>query len=281
MPLEIRPLSDILGAEISGLDLAKPIDDETFAKVHQAHLDYLVIVFRDQALTPDHQIAFSERFGALFTHDASHLNLPVYPKVMMISTKREAGKFVGLSDAGAMWHSDQCYRERPALGTLLYAVELPDSGGDTAFANLYAAHDALPSDLHRAIKGRLGVFMTSRLRAGRAISDQLKPDQRHKPPQSHPLIRTHPETGRKSLFISEQQTVAIEGLPEDEGQEILERLFTHCAQPEFVYWHQWRPGDLTFWDNRCTAHKADLSRLDDPTYIRHMHRTTIIGDKPF
>ena len=275
MNFEIHPISNALGAEIIGLDLSVPLDDETFAKVHQAHLDYLVIVFREQNLSPQQQSHFSQRFGPLIQYSATHAAVPGHPYVTMISTKREKDAFIGVPDAGSMWHSDHCYRERPALGTMLYAVELPDSGGDTSFANLYTAFNALPPDLHRAVKGRLGVFMNSRFQTGKSITGQRQSMQ------SHPLIRVHPETRQKSLFVSQQQTVAIEGLPEEQGQESLERLFTHCYQQKFVYSHQWKTGDLTFWDNRCTAHKADLSRISDPTYVRHMHRTMIEGDRPF
>jgi len=275
MNFEIRPLSNVLGAEIIGLDLAVPLDDETFAKVHQAHLDYLVIVFREQNLSPEQQTHFAQKFGPLIEYSLSQAAVPGHPCVTMISTKREKGEFIGVPDAGPMWHSDHCYRERPALGTMLHALELPDKDGDTSFANLYAAYTALPDDLRRAVEGRLGVFMNSRLQAGQSTTGTLLEAQRH------PLIRVHPETGRKSVFVSPQQTVAIEGLPEEEGQDVLERLFTHCFQEEFVYVHQWKSGDLTFWDNRCTAHKADLSRINDPTYVRHLHRTMIEGDKPF
>jgi taurine dioxygenase len=281
MSLEIRPLSDILGAEITGIDLAKPINDETFAKVHQAHLDYLVIVFRDQNLDPQQQSDFAERFGPLIEFPATHLAVPGHPCVTMISTKREKGAFIGLPDAGVMWHSDQSFTETPSLGSMLFALEVPDTGGDTGFANLYAAYDALPAELRRVVEDRTAVFFTGRLRKDRPDSGQYKDEQRYRPPCSHPIIRTHPESGRKSIFTNQQHTISIDGLPEDEGRDILERLVAHCTREEFVYWHRWRKGDLTFWDNRCTVHKADLSRMDDPTYVRHMHRTMISGDKPF
>ncbi len=274
MNFNIRPLSNVLGAEIIGLDLSVPLDDETFKKVHQAHLDFLVIVFREQNLSPQDQTDFAQRFGPLIEYSLSQAAVPGHPFVTMISTKREKGEFIGVPDAGPMWHSDHCYRERPALGTMLHALELPDTGGDTSFVNLYAAYTTLPSDLRRVVEGRLGVFMNSRLQTEQTMTGELLEAQRH------PLIRTHPESGHKSVFVSPQQTVAIDGLSQEQGQEVLECLFTHCFQDKFVYVHQWQPGDLVFWDNRCTAHKADLSRIDDPTYVRHLHRTMIEGDKP-
>ena len=279
MNFKISPFSNVLGAEIIGLDLTVPLDDETFATLHQAHLDYLVIVFREQNLSPPQQSRFAQRFGRLIEYSLTQAAVPGHPCVTMISTRREKGQFIGVPDAGPMWHSDHCYRERPALGTMLHAIEVPESGGDTSFANLYAAFNALPPDLHRAVKGRNGVFMNSRFQSGKSSAGQRQALQESR--QRHPLIRVHPETKQKSLFVSQQQTIAIEGVADEQGQEILERLFAHCARQEFVYSHQWKQGDLTFWDNRCTVHKADLSRINDPTYVRHMHRTMIEGDKPF
>jgi taurine dioxygenase len=275
--MEINPLSDVIGAEIIGLDLAQPMDDASFATVHKAHLDYQVLYFRDQDITPDQHVAFSRRFGTPQVHSADHLNLPDNEFVVMISTKRENGQFIGLPDAGAMWHTDQSFLNPPSLGTTLYAVELPDSGGDTGFCNLYAAHDGLPDDLRREVAHRRGKFMTGRFRTDRPDSGQMKLEQKKSTPENfHPLIRIHPETGRKVLFFSEQHMGGIEGLPDDEAKDLIARIAAHCSQDEYVYWHQWKPGDLAFWDNRCTAHKADLSRMNDPTYVRHMHRTTIL-----
>ncbi|HAA93419.1 MAG TPA: taurine dioxygenase, partial [Rhodospirillaceae bacterium] len=146
-----------LGAEIVGLDLSQPLSDDDFAKVHQAHLDHLVIIIRDQKITPQHQCDFSERFGPLMPFSETQLSVPGYPHMTMISTKRENGEFIGLPDAGIMWHSDQSFRETPSLGSMLYALEVPDEGGNTGFANLYAAYEALPDDLLEAIDGKNGV----------------------------------------------------------------------------------------------------------------------------
>jgi len=275
MNFSIRPLSNVLGAEIVGLDLSVRLSNETFEKVRRAHLEFLVIVFRKQNLSPQGQTDFAKRFGPLIEYSLSQAAVPGHPFVTMISTKREKGEFIGVPDAGPMWHSDHCYRARPALGTMLHALELPDKGGDTSFANLYKAYQTLPDDLRQVVEGRLGVFMNSRLQSKKSMADKLLEAQRH------PLIRTHPESGHKSVFVSPQQTVAIEGVSQEESEEILERLFIHCFQDRFVYVHKWQPGDLIFWDNRCTAHKADLSRIEDSTYVRHLHRTMIEGDKPF
>jgi taurine dioxygenase len=282
MSFEIWPLSDALGAEVVGLDLSAPLDDETFARVHRAHLDHLVLVFRDQALEPGQQVAFSKRFGSLDQHPADHAVLADHPDVLLVSTRKEKGEYIGLPDAGPMWHSDLAYKEITALGSMLYALELPDHGGDTSFANMYAAYEALPADLAAKTEGRRGVYLSGRVnQEERGYRIALSAEQNDRtPPVLHPIVRTHPETGRKSIFANPQHTRSIEGLDEGESREILDRLFAHCAEPEFVYRHRWRLGDLVFWDNRCTQHIADQSRLGDPAYRRHMHRTTIMGDRP-
>ncbi len=267
MNFDIRPLSDALGAEVIGLDVSQPLDDDVLVAVHQAHLEHLVLVFRDQHLTPQQQINFSKCFGPLDSHPVQGDAHPDgFPDILVVSTKRENGKYVGIPNAGPQWHSDLAYRERPALGSMLYALELPDAGGDTGFANMYKVYDALPRQMKEEVEGKRATFFS-----------------RHKdlPIVAHPIIRTHPETGRKSVFVTPQLTRAIEGLEEAASADILSEIYAYNAQPEFVYWHKWRSGDLVFWDNRCVQHIADHTRLDDPTYIRHMHRTTIAGDVPF
>ncbi|MCG8542767.1 MAG: TauD/TfdA family dioxygenase, partial [Alphaproteobacteria bacterium] len=234
-----------------------------------------------QQLTPQQQIDFSRRFGPLDQHPADDAVLPGHPDILVVSTKRENGAYVGLPDGGPMWHSDLAYRDRPALGSMLYGIEVPAQGGNTGFANMYAAYDALPKALKDAVEGRRGVFLAGRNNAKRSFKRNLSQAQKDRTPAvTHPIIRTHPETGRKSIFASPQHTIAIEGMDETESDAILAELFAHSTGPGFVYHHNWRAGDLTFWDNRCVLHIADLSRLDDPAYIRHMHRTTIQGDAP-
>ncbi len=266
MPLEIRSLSDALGAEVIGLDVSHPFDDKIFATIHQAHLENLVLVFRGQNLTPQQQIEFSKRFGPLDAHPSQgNAHLEGYPDILVISTKTKDGKDVGIRNAGPMWHSDLAYRERPALGSMLYALELPDRRGNTGFANMYKAYEALPAHLKTAVEGKRAAFHSTR-----SDIDAL-----------HPIIRTHPETGWKSIFVNPQLTTGIEDMSETETEALLTEIYAHCDQPQFHYWHEWQPGDLAFWDNRCVLHIADHTRLDDPSYIRHMHRTTIAGDVPY
>ena len=267
MNVTIRPLSNALGAEVIGLDVSRPLDDSDFARVHKAHLDHHVLVFRDQRLTPRQQIDFSRRFGPLDAHPSQgDAHLPDFPEILVVSTKRKNGKDVGVRNAGPMWHSDLAYREKPALGSMLYAIELPDSGGDTGFANMIAAYETLPQRLKDAVGDRRALFSSTRNLSLVA---------------HHPVFRTHPETGRKSIFVNPQLTKGIDGLSPDASTAVLDEIYEHCQRPDFIYWHTWRPGDLVFWDNRCVLHIADHARLDDPAYIRHMHRTTIGGDVPF
>ncbi len=282
MSFEIRQLSNALGAEIFGLDLSRPLDDATFANVHRAHLEYLVLVFRDQNLTPPQHIEFSQRFGPLDLHPADDAVLPDHPFILLVSTRRENGEYIGLPDGGPKWHSDISYRENPSLGSMLYGIEIPEDGGDTGFANMYIAYETLPKSLRNAVEGKRGVFLAGRNNEKQTFRRTLSQAQKDKTPAiAHPTVRTHPETGRQSIFANEQHTIAIEGMRDDESDAILAELFEHCTRREFTHYHEWRHGDLTFWNNRCTLHIADLTRLDDPSYIRHMHRTTIQGDVPF
>ncbi len=165
---------------------------------------------------------------------------------------------------------------------MLYGIEIPEEGGNTGFANMYTAYETLPKELKNAVEGKRGVFLAGRNNAKQSFRRTLSQAQKDRTPAvSHPVVRTHPETGRKSIFANEQHTIAIEGLSEAESDAVLAELFAHCTRPEFIYRHKWQSSDLTFWDNRCVLHIADLTRLDDPKYIRHMHRTTIQGDAPF
>lgn len=282
MRIEIRPLSEALGAEVVGLDLAQPLDDDCFRQVHRAHLEHLVLVFRNQRITPRQQVAFSRRFGPLDQHPADDAVLPGHPEVLLVSTRRENGTYVGIPDGGPMWHSDLAYRPRGSVGSMLYAIEVPKAGGNTGFRNMYAACETLPAHLARALDGRRAIFLAGRNNAKRSFIRPLNESQKERTPAvTHPVIRVHPETGRRAIFANPQHTVAIEGMAPAESDALLAALFEHCDRPEFAYSHTWKQGDLTFWDNRCVQHIADLARLDDPAYIRHMHRTTIDGEAVF
>ena len=280
----IQPLDPALGAEVRGLDLSRPLSDEAFARIHQAHLDHHVLVFRNQRITPTEQIAFSRRFGPLQIHVLKDFQLPDHPEILVVSNIKNAeGKPIGLGDAGHFWHSDLSYKSVPSLGSLLHAQELPPEGGDTLFANQHAAWDALPDDLRRAVEGLKAehsyLAKYEELRARSPWRPKLSEAQLAEViPAVHPVVRTHPETGRKALFVSEHFTTRIVGLPEDESRDLLARLFAHSTRARFVYRHRWQPDDLVFWDNRSVMHLA----AGTPDHLRRrLNRTTIEGDLPF
>jgi taurine dioxygenase len=280
---DVRPFAEKVGAEIVGLDLSRPLNDADFARVHQAHLDYHVVVFRDQHITPQQQIDFSRRFGVLQIHVLKQFLLAHHPEILIVSNIVENGQPVGLGDAGKYWHSDLSYKELPSLGSMLYAQELPSEGGDTLFADMHLAWDTLPEHLRKAVEGRNAVHSyTSRYSHGHNADNWRPTLSAEQLAQvavvSHPIVRTHPENGRKGLFVSEGFTTHIVGLPEDESQAILTELYAHSVRPEGVYRHNWQENDMVFWDNRSLIHLAGGT----PDHLRRrLHRTTIQGDAPF
>jgi taurine dioxygenase len=280
---DVRPFEGKVGAEIVGLDLSKPLNDADFARVHQAHLDYHVVVFRNQQITPQQQIDFSRRFGILQIHVLKQFLLANHPEILIVSNIVENGQPVGLGDAGKYWHSDLSYKELPSLGSMLHAQELPSEGGDTLFANLHLAWDTLPQTLRDAVEGRSAVHSyTARYSEGKNAANwrpTLTAEQLAQVAEvTHPVVRTHPETGRKALFVSEGFTTRIVGLPDDESRALLDQLYAHSVRPEHVYRHQWQPHDLVFWDNRSLIH---LAAGCPPELRRKLLRTTIQGDAPF
>ena len=282
--IEITPFDGTpLGAEVTGLDLSQPLADDDFKRIHRAHLDHHVVVFRDQRITPDQQISFSRRFGPLQIHVLRQFQLTGHPEILIVSNVLEDGKPIGLGDAGHFWHSDLSYKETPSLGSLLHAQELPAEGGDTLFANMHLAWDTLPQALHDAVEGRSAehtyLAKYAELQKRSPWRPNLSAEQiAEVKPVVHPIIRTHPETGRKALFVSEHFTTRVIGLPEDESRDLLQALFEHSVRDEHIYRHVWREHDLVFWDNRSLMHLA----AGTPDHLRRkMYRTTIEGDTPF
>jgi taurine dioxygenase len=280
---DLRPFAEKVGAEIIGLDLSRPLNDADFARVHKAHLDHHVVVFRDQQITPQQQIEFSRRFGVLQIHVLKQFLLANHPEILIVSNIVENGQPVGLGDAGKYWHSDLSYKELPSLGSMLYAQELSSEGGDTLFADMHLAWETLPEHLRKAVEGRSAVHSyTSRYREGHNAPNWRPTLSAEQLAQvvvvSHPIVRTHPENGRKALFVSEGFTTHIVGLPEDESQQILTELYAHSVRAEGVYRHKWQENDMVFWDNRSLIHLAGGT----PDHLRRrLHRTTIQGDAPF
>ncbi|MDQ1120729.1 MULTISPECIES: TauD/TfdA family dioxygenase [Pseudoxanthomonas] len=281
--VEIVPFDAPLGAEVWGLDLSRPLSAATFARIHRAHLDHHVLVFRDARITPAQQVDFSRRFGPLQIHVLRNFQLAGHPEVLVVSNIKQDGKPIGLGDAGHYWHSDLSYKERPSLGSLLHAQELPREGGDTLFANQHLAFDTLPAELRRAIDGRLAehsyLAKYEELRARNPYRPALTQEQIDEVvPVRHPVVRTHPETGRRALFVSEHFTTRIVDLPQDESDALLAELFALSTRESLVYRHRWQPHDLVFWDNRSVMH---LAAGTPDSERRLLYRTTIEGDVPF
>jgi taurine dioxygenase len=272
-----------LGAEVIGLDLSLPLATADLARLHRAHLDHHVLVFRDQHITPAQQVAFSRHFGALQIHVLRNFQLPEQPEVLVISNIQQDGKPVGLGDAGHFWHSDLSYKETPSLGSMLHAQELPAEGGDTLFANQHAAWAALPDDLKREVEGLQAehwyLARYDELRQRNLYRPQLTQAQIDEVrPVSHPVVRPHPQTGPPALFVSEHFTTRILGVSAQRSRELLDLLFDYGTRAEHVYRHQWQPHDMVFWDNRSLMHLA----AGCPDHLRRkLYRTTIEGDVPF
>jgi len=279
---EIRRFDAPVGAEIVGLDVSKPINDADFARIHRAHLDHHVVVFRDQQVSPAAHIDFSRRFGPLEIHVLHQFQLALHPEILIVSNVKENGEPIGLGDAGAYWHSDISYKANPSLGSLLHAQELPSEGGDTLFADQHLAWEALDPELQRRIlplKAEHSYLAKyEELRAKSPWRPKLTQAQIEQvKPAVQPVVRTHPETGRKALFVSEHFTTRVVGLPQGESDALLAELFAHSVKPEFVYRHQWAPHDMVFWDNRSVMHLA----AGTPDALRRkLYRTTVVGDTP-
>jgi taurine dioxygenase len=279
MTLKISPLSDALGAEISGVDLSGDIAEDTFVQIRQAWLDHCLLLFRSVDWTPEQQIAFTRRFGPLHIMTPLQYNLPGHPEIFRISNVVKDGRDIGLRRAGWGWHSDGEDKQIPNAGSLLYAIAVPAEGGDTGFANMYRAYQALPEEIRGRIEGRR--VRTSRIELHHVHYPLLpaltEEDRRNRPDMYHPIVREHPETGRRSLYVG-RWAVDIEGLPRDESRDLIAWLQEFAIQPDFVYVHRWRVGDALLWDNRCLLHCA--MPFDD-RHRRHMHRTTLEGTVPF
>ena len=274
--IQVNPLSDTnFFAEVTGADLKRD-DDEQFAAIKAAHLKHGVIVIRGQSMTPDDQIRFSRRFGPLAIHVLEDQLLKGHPEILLVSNKTEDGRYVGLPDAGRFWHTDQSYEEKPALGSLLFAIEVPaDGSGDTWFCDMTSAYDALTDDMKTRLDGLRGKHIYNHSHENFSLNGE---QQDRLPGYDHPLVRTHPETGRKALYLGGKLLKFIVGMDETESVMLLDDLYGYCQDERFIYKHKWRQGDLVFWDNRCTMHYAQP--YDDKRYTRHMHRTTVQGDRP-
>ena len=283
--MEVTKSGAACGAEIA-FDLAQDIDDATFLEIQRAFHDNIVVVFRGQDLSNERHIEFSRWFGELEIHIVKKYLLPGFREILLISNIRdEQGEHIGLADAGFTWHTDTSYRRRPSRCSLLYAKEVPERDGvplgDTVFANTIAAYEALPESMKERLAGLRAIHRYS---ARRRVADSPRPKLtqgqiEETPDIAHPIVRTHPYTGRKSLYVTAGECVGIEGMSDDEAIDLIAEFDAHCVQPEFLYRHKWRVGDLLMWDNASAMHLAICDYALPER--RLMHRTTVIGTVPF
>lgn len=281
--MDVRCSAAPLGAEVTGLDLAQPLDQARFRVLENLFHERGVIVFRDQQLTEEQHIAFSRRFGNLEIHVAKDYLRPGYPEILVVSNVVENGRNIGLADAGQYWHSDLSYIANPSRCSLLYALEVPVQDGcvlgETLFASAAHAYDTLPVSLKAPLEDRRAIHgYGDRYKKQQAAGTRgaLSEEQLKKVPDvSHPVIRAHPVTGRKVLFVNEGFTAFVEGMPKAESDGLLQALFAHIVRPDALYTHQWRKGDLLMWDNCLTQHRA-IRNYELPLR-RRMHRTTVAG----
>jgi taurine dioxygenase len=268
--IHVDKLTPHAGAEIRGVDLSQPLDERTFKEIHDALIDLGVIFFRDQHLTPDQHKAFGRLFGELHMHPAAPRELAEHPEILVIHAD-EKSKHV----AGEVWHSDVSCDLEPPMGSILYMHELPPVGGDTLFASMYAAYDALSEPLKRFLEPLTAIHEGEHVYRGRyGVDDTGKVF----PKAEHPVIRTHPVSGRRALFVNSGFTTRIAQLKRPESDALLQFLFRHVETPEFHCRFRWQVNSVAFWDNRCVQHHA---MWDYYPQRRHGHRVTIRGDKPF
>ena len=297
--ITVNKIGKHLGAEISGVDLSRELDSDTFAQVANAFFDNEVVFFRDQRLTPQQQVAFTRRFGTLEQHVRKESRLEGHPEILIISNVLdEKGNAIGAQDAGRFWHSDLSYKREPSMLSALYALEVPIQNGrvlgDTSFASTTAAYEALPDEMKRRLDGLKNVHSyryyraknleaqkAEQARGGRVIQEHMLTEEQLKsvPDVETPVVRTHPVTKRKGLFVNEAHTSHIVGMPKPESDRLLGQLYEHIVRPEFIYTHSWRAGDLLMWDNASVQHKATFDY--DLPLRRLMHRTTVRGTAPF
>jgi taurine dioxygenase len=285
---DLRPSDTKVGAEIYGLDLSMKLDDRVFREVSAAFDRHSVVVFRDQHLTPEQRIGFSKRFGPLQINVRSEFNKPGFPEIYTVSNIVRDGKPIGSGDAGRYWHSDLCYLPKPTRASILYALEVPERDGvtlgNTLFASTRESYDDLPEAMKRRLEGLRAVNSYNAMFERKAnefgVRPKLTDDMAKKYPDDaiHPVIRTHPITGHKCIYVCEGYTTRILDIPEAESRELLAFLYAHITKPEYVYRHKWRVGDLLMWDNCAVQH---LAIFDYAPLHRHMERTTVEGSIPY
>jgi taurine dioxygenase len=282
MSISVRRLSPAIGAEICDIDLSQPQSDATLDAIEKAWYEHLILVFRNQRLSDSELIAFSKHFGELDSPPigTSHRYwVEGFPEVLVVSNVTENGVPIGNLGSGEVdWHSDMSYEQVPPIGSILYALEVPPAGGSTEFVNMYAAWDSLPSELKHQLKGLSIKHDGSVNAAGQLrLGQQPVTDVVTCPGPIHPVVRTHPKTGREALYVGRRRNAYVCGLPVPDSELLLDELWTRCTQPELTWKHEWQVGDVVFWDNRCTMHRRDPF---DPNSRRLMHRTQLREKQP-
>jgi taurine dioxygenase len=272
--IHIHPVAGALGAEISGVDLSQPLSDATIAALRSAWLEHLVVFFRDQHLTPAEFLTFGRRFGEVIEYPFVK-GLDDYPEIIpVLKLEHERVNF------GGVWHSDTAYLDVPPMASMLVAREIPPFGGDTIFANMYLAYETLSDGMKRLLDGLVAINSSAKADASRTREDRMKDSAREVKKDyvaGHPVVRQHPETGRRALYVNVAHTVRFEGMTDDESVPLLDYLFRHQVRPEFTCRFRWRAGSIAFWDNRCAQHNAVN---DYRGYRRLLHRLTLAGDTP-
>jgi taurine dioxygenase len=273
--ITVRRIAGAIGAEIEGVDLARDLEDETVAAIRRLWLEHLVIFFRDQELSPERFLAFARRFGKPVEYPFVK-GIDEFPEIIPV-VKRETETV----NFGGVWHTDTAYLEAPPMGTILIAREVPPFGGDTLFANQYLAYERLSAGMKRLLDGLVAINSSAKADVTKTREDRLRDgkrdDARTEYVAEHPAVRTHPETGRKALYVNLAHTVRFRDMSEEESAPILQYLFQHQIRPEFTCRFAWRPGSIAFWDNRCAQHNPVN---DYHGFRRAMHRVTLAGDRP-
>jgi taurine dioxygenase len=281
-PFRVRPLTPTFGAEISGITLAQAVGEAMFAKVYEAFLDYQLILFRDVDLPPATQVAFARSFGEVQVHVMNqYQGYKEHPEIYMLSNLDERGNPTGRHpDKGTLyWHTDGSWRERTGQATMMYSEIVPEAGGETEFADMYAAYEFLPAPIKAGIEGRRAIHNLDFSRTRRHGHDPMTAEQKAKvPPVAHPIVRTHPETGRKAIFLGDHAE-SIDGMDYATGRALIEEINALITPQNLVYTHTWKPRECMVWDNRCLLHRAN--GFDTSHHKRVMRRCTINGDRPF
>jgi taurine dioxygenase len=278
MALKLRKLSYALGAEVCEVDVSQPMSEGFFGEIYQAFLEHGILLFRNQDITREQHIEFSRRFGELDRHDALPRDRhPDYPELLLVTNEPNPdGSPSNSRYTGRSWHSDMSFTPVPSLGSLLRSFIVPDVGGDTVFANMTLAYETLSDGMKRMIEPLHGIQLSGTRKIGKTDTGFARRDEQKKlnPPIAQPVVRVHPETGRKALYLGDK-VKRFDGFTEEESKPLIDYLNRHATRFEFIYRHQWRANDIVAWDNRCTMHLA-LGDFDE-TQRRHMERTTVLG----